>query len=186
MAAYILDSLNNNVNSGTDLITLAIGTNPSGATLSGANNITATNGRADFNVSIDEGGSGYTLVATAAGRSALASWPFDVTPFGTATRLGFTMQPTNTAVGMPIAPAVQVCVQDGVGNTVTSATSSITIAIGANPGSAALGGTKTATAVSGCASFANLTLSAVGTGYTLTGTATGLAAATSSAYSITP
>ena len=66
--------------------------------------------------------------------------------------------PSNAAAGAAITPAVQVCVQDGVGNTVTNATNNITIAIGTNPGSATLGGTVTAAAVSGCTTFANLTL----------------------------
>jgi hypothetical protein len=185
-SAYILDSLNNQVNAGNELISLAIGSNPSNGTLSVANNIMATNGRADFNVSIDKAGNSYTLVASTAGLSSLASPSFNVAPFGAASRLFFTAQPTNTAVGSPITPAAQVCVQDGVGNTVTTATNGITIAIGTNPASATLGGTLAASATNGCATFSNLTLSAAGTGYTLTASATSLTAATSNAFNITP
>src|SRR5207253_327497 len=53
-------------------------------------------------------------------------------------------------------------------------------------GGSTLGGTTTAAAVNGVASFSPLTLDKTGTGYALTATATGLNTATSSGFSITP
>ena len=51
-----------------------------------------------------------------------------------AIRLAFQMQPTDTAPGQPITPAVTVEVQDDFGNVVTTSTASITLGIGTNPG----------------------------------------------------
>jgi hypothetical protein len=189
VSVYVVDSLKNFTFAGSNVIFLAIGSNPGAGVLSTANNILAANGRADFNVSIDKSGNGYTLVPSTAGLSSIPSFAFSVSPFGTASRLGFVVQPSNAAVGAAINPAVQVCIQDGVGNTVTTSTDSITVAIGTNPGSATLGGTRTVAATSGCATFGNLTLSATGTGYTFTAidkSTPSLTAATSSAFNVTP
>ena len=76
-------------------------------------------------------------------------------------------------------------VEDANGNTVTTATTPVTLALGANPGGATLGGTLTVNAVNGVATFNNLTLNQLGTGYTLTAAATGLTGATSAAFNVT-
>jgi hypothetical protein len=81
---------------------------------------------------------------------------------------------------------VQVAVQDALGNTATSFSGSVTVAIGTNPGSGTLAGTTTVTAAAGIATFSTLSIDKVGTGYTLTGAATGLAGATSTSFEITP
>jgi hypothetical protein len=89
-------------------------------------------------------------------------------------------------VGSPITPAVQVEIRDQFGNRVTSATHNITLAIGANPGGGTLSGSTTIAAVAGVATFSNLSINQVGTGYTLTASATpALTGATSSAFNIT-
>ncbi len=108
------------------------------------------------------------------------------TPVGAPTKLAFAQQPGNTAAGAVITPAVTVQVQDASGNLVTSSSASITIAIGNNPGGSTLGGTVTVNAVNGVATFNNLTLDKVGTGYTLTAASAGLTGATSNAFNITP
>src|SRR6266550_3469245 len=102
----------------------------------------------------------------------------------TATKLVFTVQPSNAVAGAANSPATQVAVQDAQGNTVTTATISITLAIGTNPASGTLAGTKTVAAVNGVATFSTLSLNVVGTGYTLTAAATGLTGATSTAFNI--
>ena len=63
------------------------------------------------------------------------------------TKLAFTVSPTNAAGAQPIAPAVQVAVQDASGNTVTNATATVTVALGANPGAGTLSGTLTVAAI---------------------------------------
>src|SRR5439155_1743797 len=93
-------------------------------------------------------------------------------------------QPSNAVAGAANSPATQVAVQDAQGNTVTTATISITLAIGTNPASGTLAGTKTVAAVNGVATFSTLSLNVVGTGYTLTAAATGLTGATSTAFNI--
>src|SRR5207244_949209 len=85
-----------------------------------------------------------------------------------ATKLVFTVQPSNAGAGAVNTPAVQVTVQDAQGNIVTTATTSITLAIGTNPASGALAGTTTVAAVNGVATFANVSINNAGTGYTLT------------------
>ena len=61
-------------------ISLAIGTNPAGGTLSGATSATAANGVATFSgMSIEKAGSGYTLVASASGLTGASSSSFNVT-----------------------------------------------------------------------------------------------------------
>ena len=99
--------------------------------------------------------------------------------------MAFVVQPTSTVAGAGLAPAVQVAVQDGLGNTVTSSTASVTVAIGANPGGGTLSGTASVAAVSGVASFASLSINKSGNGYTLTAASTGLAGATSGGFNIT-
>jgi MSHA biogenesis protein MshQ len=104
---------------------------------------------------------------------------------GAANRLAYGVQPSNTAAGASISPAVTVVVQDQFGNTVTSNTSSISLAIGTNPGSGTLNGTISVAAVAGVATFSTLSINNAGTGYTLFASATNLTGATSAAFNIT-
>ena len=81
-------------------------------------------------------------------------------------------------------------IQDSGGNTVTtgaSATASVTLAIGTNPGSGTLActGGLTKAAVAGVVTFTGCSISAVGTGYTLVASSSGLTSATSSAFNVT-
>lgn len=102
------------------------------------------------------------------------SIPLTVNNFGGATFTGalqFTVQPTETNLNQAISPAVEVTLKDGLGDTITSFTGNITVALGSNPGSGALGGTLTKAAVAGVATFDDLTLDQPGIGYTLVATA---------------
>ena len=95
------------------------------------------------------------------------------------------MQPTNVVGGAAITPAVAVTIEDASGNPVTTATNAVTMAIGTNPSSGTLTGTLTVNAVAGVATFANLSINAAGSGYTLAASATGLTGSTSSAFNVT-
>src|SRR5437588_12220441 len=118
------------------------------------------------------------------GCSGSTSGPVQPTGVGAAAKLVFTVLPSNAAAGAANTPAVQVAVQDAQGNTVTTATTSITLAIGTNPASGTLSGATTVAALNGVATFSALSLNAAGTGYTLTASATGLTGATSNAFNI--
>lgn len=100
-----------------------------------------------------------------------------------ASKLAFTAPLSNAAAGVPITPAVQVAIQDAFGNTVTSATSPITLAFGTNPSGGTLSGASAPT-VSGVATFSNLSIDKAGTGYTLVATSGTLTQATSNSFDI--
>src|SRR5262249_10977850 len=145
---------------------------------------TPSRGRVTFNdLSINKTATGYTLLAASGILTPDTSSAFNIT-FGTATKLAFVQQPTNANGGATITPAVAVDVEDALGNRVTNATNSITVAIGTNANNGTLGGTKTVAATSGLATFSTLDVDSAGTGYTLTASATGLTSATSGAFTI--
>ena len=103
-----------------------------------------------------------------------------------ATNLVFRTQPTTT---LPLAtiPTVRVAVEDDLGNTMTSFSGSVTIAIGRNAGvllPGVLSGTKTVPVVNGIATFADLSIDQPGNGYTLRVTSNGLLGAESAAFNI--
>ena len=66
-----------------------------------------------------------------------------------ATTLAFSIQPTNSIAGDALSPAVQVEIRDASGRLVTTARDAVTLAIGANPGSGVLTGTKVVNAING-------------------------------------
>jgi subtilase family serine protease len=66
-----------------------------------------------------------------------------------ASTLAFTTQPGSASAGSAIPGPPTVAVQDGFGNTVTTSTASITIAIGTNPSGGTLGGTTSKAASAG-------------------------------------
>ena len=102
-----------------------------------------------------------------------------------ATQLAFTVEPGDVAVGGTLKPALQVTVEDAAGNRVPGATNDVTLALGANPGNATLGGTATVAASDGVATFADLTLDAKGSGYLLTASAVGLTSGSSTPFNVT-
>ena len=66
----VQDAFGNTVTSSGASITVAIGTNPGGGTLSGTATVSASSGVATFsNLSIDKTGTGYTLTAASALRN---------------------------------------------------------------------------------------------------------------------
>jgi hypothetical protein len=179
------DSLGNVVSTDASNVTVAIGTNPSAGTLSGTTTVAAVSGTATFStLSINKVGTGYTLTAADGALTPATSSAFNVTA-GTAARLVFSQQPTNTTAGATIAPAVTVLVEDSAGNVINSDSSNVTIAIGANPGLGNLSGTLTVAAVSGVATLSTLSINKAGTGYTLTAADGALTPATSSAFNVT-
>src|SRR5206468_10522331 len=177
------DANGNTATGFTGTVTLAIGTNPSGGVLSGTATHAATGGVATFaGLSIDKTGTGYTLTA-GSGTLTGTSSGFSITA-GSAGTLVVTVQPTSTVAGASITPAGEETARDANGNTATGFTGNVTLAIGTNAGGGTLAGTATPAAVGGVATFAGLSLDKVGTGYTLTASATGPATGTSAAFNI--
>jgi hypothetical protein len=102
---------------------------------------------------------------------------------GAAFQVAFAQNPTNAQNGAVLSPNVTVAVLDENGNLVLTPTS-VTVALGNNPGGSVLGGTLTQPSSGGFATFNDLTLTNTGTGYTLVATASGLASGTSTPFTI--
>jgi hypothetical protein len=180
----VQDAAGQTVPGRTDAVTLRIATNPGTATLGGEVTRSAVNGVATFaNLTLSVAGDGYTLAAAATGLPEETSAQFNVSLEPTA-RLAFVSQPTNTAAGSPITPAVTVEILDQGGARLTTRTDDITLSLQNNPGGATLGGSATATAVAGLATFANLTLDKAATGYVLAAATGAASGASSSAFDI--
>src|SRR5439155_825216 len=149
------DALGNTATGFRGDVTVAIGNNPGGGSLSGTKTAAAVAGVAAFpGLSINQAGGGYTLSATAPGLTAATSAPFDITA-ALASALVFTAQPGSTTAGVTINPPVQVTVRDASGHTATSFAGDVTLTITAGTGTsgATLSGTTTVAAVAGVATF---------------------------------
>lgn len=76
----ILDAAGSRVPGATNAVTVTLGSNPEGATLSGATTVSAVDGVARFeDLALDRRGSDYTLVVSADGLEGAESEAFDVT-----------------------------------------------------------------------------------------------------------
>ena len=183
-----VEDANGNIETGdtSTTISLMIGTNPSSGTLTGGGLVTVSAGVATFpGLSIDKAGTGYTLTASSVPAVTPAtSSGFNITP-GAPTKVAFVQGPTNTVAGSTMSPAVTVALEDTNGNVETGdSSSSISLSIGTNPGGGTLGGGSATTVSSGVATFANLSIDAIGVGYTLTATSPPYTAATSATFTI--
>jgi MYXO-CTERM domain-containing protein len=179
------DAYGNAVTTGSFSVTVAIGNNVGGGTLSGTSTAAMSSGVATFsNLSINKVGTGYTLTASTAELTGATSSGFNITP-AAANRLAFLRQPSTTQAGSALTPAVQVAITDTHGNLTTS-TSNVTLALSASPAGATLSGTTTVAAVSGVATFSNLSLNKVGTGNRLTATSGSFTSLNSELFEVTP
>ena len=185
----IQDAFGNTVTTSTASVTLAItgGTGTTGAVLTCTTNpLAAVAGIATYaGCKIDKAGASYTLTATSSGLTNATSTVFNVT-VGAANKLGFLQPPTTVTAATAITPAVTVVVQDAGGNTVTTSSATVTMAIGTNPGAGTLTGTVSTTASTGVATFSTLSINKTGVGYTLTSASTGLTSITSTTFNVTP
>src|SRR3989442_1161168 len=84
-------------------------------------------------------GSRAAFAALLAGAAAIACGGSTQPGSGAPTKLSFTVQPSRATAGTGIASAV--AIQDASGNTVTTASNAVTVALGANPRGAPLSGT---------------------------------------------
>lgn len=121
--------------------------------------------------------------ATGLGSVNVANLVAAMLPPPVASKLKFTVQPVNGAAGSTLA-TIKVSVESSSGAVATDNTSAITLALANNPGGANLGGTLTVNAVNGVATFSNISLNKLATGYSLSASAPNLTADTSSAFNI--
>ncbi len=179
------DGSGNVVSSFDGTVTVALSNNPGGATLGGTLTVTAQSGVATFSgLTLDTAATGYTLLVSANGLADGTTNAFDVTA-AAATHLVVTTQPPSSVTASYTFGLV-VSAEDPFDNVNPTFSGGVSVALSNNPGGATLGGTLTATARSGVATFSDLTLNQAGTGYTLQVSSNGLTAATTSAFNVTP
>jgi hypothetical protein len=182
------DQFGNTVTGVPESATLALQNNPGAGTLGGTRTVpinTATGQAVFTDISVDKVGSGYTLTATGQSVSTtpgvVVSLPFNVNS-GTAAKLNFSVQPSNTVAGEVINPAVVVQVQDVYGNLVSINDTLITLSMDST---GSLGGNVTRPTIAGSATFNDLRIDKVGTKI-LKAAATGLTGAFSAPFTISP
>jgi virginiamycin B lyase len=101
------------------------------------------------------------------------------------THLVITQQPPSSVTAGSLF-GLTVTAEDSSGNPITSFNGAVTVGLANNPGGATLGGTLTATASNGVATFSGLSLTKPAIGYTLDVYASGLGGVVSSAVTVTP
>jgi streptogramin lyase len=144
-------------------VTLSLGQNPGGSTSFGSPSATAVNGVATFTgLTLDQAGTGYTIVAASPGLTSKTSSPITVSL--AATHLFFTSGPPGSvSAGTPFP--VTVAAEDPNGNIDTSFNGTLTISLGNNPGSSTFT-PITLGATAGVLTFPSLSLNNPGAGYT--------------------
>ena len=144
---------------------LSLGVHPAGAVLSGATTVVAVNSVVTFSVSLDHWGA-YTLIATTP----------DAPPAETpivhvqGTQLSWLTQPTTAVAHQAMAPSVRVGIVDVTGAVDTTATGQVNLSMSSSPCSGYLLGSTYATASAGVASFDNVVVDKVCSGYRLQAT----------------
>ena len=158
------DEFGNAATAFTGLVQLVLQGGPVDAVLSGTTEVNAAGGVATFSgLSINRAATNYTLTASSGVLEQGVSAVFSVAA-GSATGLGFVVQPSNIEEGDTFSPQVQVQVQDAFGNRITTVGATlVTITVrsstdGNPPNPATLGGDGTQNTVAGLASFPGLTV----------------------------
>ena len=133
-------------------VSLAIGTNPGGGTLTGGSAVTVASGRRHLLGPLhQQGWDGLHpdgLEHTVVHRGHLGGLQHHGT--GPPTKLAFIKGPSNAAAGATITPAVTVAVEDANGNVETTDNATkVSLAIGTNPGGGTLTGGSAVTVASG-------------------------------------
>ncbi len=118
---------------------------------------------------INSAGTGYKLIATDGQLASATSAPFDVGT-GPATHIAFTTEPDNAIGGSAFVTQPRLTIEDAGGNTVTTDTHGIALAINSGPGGTLSG--CSATNTGGVVSFSGCSIDMGGT-YTLRATDAG-------------
>lgn len=99
-----------------------------------------------------------------------------------ATKLGLSLQPVSSVAGQALRVTVRLLDADDA--VVTASDREVAVALAGSPVGVTLSGTKAITTSSGVATFADLSLDKVGSGYTLVFTSAGIDGVTSAAFDI--
>jgi len=160
-------------------ITVTLSSGSAGSVTFSPSSLTIAYGASSATFTYTDTKAGTPTITAASSSLTSATQVETVTP-ASATKLAFGVQPSTIAEGLAISPAVTVLVQDPYGNTVTSDSSSVTIA----SGTTAFAGdsTLTASASGGVATFGNLKPTTVGSAKTLTASDGSLTGATSNEF----
>ncbi len=178
------NSSGNLITSFNGTVTVALASNPGGATLGGTFSVTASGGVATFSgLTLNKAASGYTLLVSSSGLGEGVSSAITVTP-AAATQLVITTQPPAT-VKLNNSFGLQASIEDQYGNVVTTDTNAVTVAFANNPTGATLSGTLSVAASEGVATFSGLKINKTGSGYTLKVASSGVSSAVSSAINVT-
>jgi len=169
-------------------VALSLSINPCSGTLGGTASRAASNGVATFTgLQITKACTGYVLKATdtADGPLTQTSNPFAITAAAVSQLVFTTQPPASTPPSSTFTVAVSI--EDLYGNVVTGDTHTVSLSLSANPCSGTLGGTTAQTAVAGVATFTNVQVTTVCTGYKLSATdmADGPLLSTSTSFAIT-
>lgn len=165
VSVQVQDSLGNVVTSPSLSVSIALGNNPTGTTMTGTLTRNTTNGNVQFNdLQITKTGAGYTLVSSSSGLRSATSNPFDVQP-NSANKLAFiTNPPTTVKTGSTITPAIIVEVRDFFDNPVPGYSGTVDMTMRRENffGTAStLTGTTSVAVSNGRATFSNLVVNGV-------------------------
>ena len=150
------------------------------ATLPG--NSSFVSGVGTLNLTMKTAGS-QTITATEISSSGLTGTSSAIlVSAGAAASATFTQQPTNSASGVVMAPAVSVALFDQFGNAATNASYQVSLTLGSTTSNASLGGTTSSTSANGVAQFSNLIMTGSGIGLSLQASVNGVNLGTSGTF----
>jgi adhesin/invasin len=185
LKALVQDQFNNIISGAA--VTFSAPPNGASVTFAAATTVTTDAGGIATSPAITANTQAGAFQVSAATTDALSPAQFNLNNVpGAANKLTFVQQPANTAAGSVIVPPVTVQLQDASGNAVRTAAVPITIQSNAVVLHLHLlsGNATQNTDANGLATFANLSISQVGT-YQFLATAAGVASATSNPFNIT-
>lgn len=156
-------------------------TAPAGASVAPASAVADSNGRVSATLTLSPTAGAQVFTASA---GALSVQIHESATAGAAAKIAFKSPPSNVAAGVAMAPAVQVQLLDANGNQTTD-NANVALTLHGGAAGAVLSGTTKQAAVSGLATFSNLSVDKTGSGYTLEATAgSTVPSLTSSAFDV--
>lgn len=173
----VQDAVAGRVTSATAMVTLRLGRNDPGATLTGTLTRATVEGRATFDDLVLQTAGEFTFVATTAMLDTGVSTPFVIEP-GEAASARFATAPGDRVVNARSTPPVTVELLDSFGNVATLSTATVALNITSNPTGARLFGESSRTVTDGRAAFPGFRIARPGNGYELSATVEGVAGGT--------